>query len=140
MTRLLLLALVLALGAAPACNHSESENSAPVPFTMQGDHVTVDQASRFFKRLEKTETRATTGDARELRAVGQMVALANPSGELSGSRISWVQLDPKLTTLACSLAAERRPLPAKPMASLPFLPVTLHKFILAKKFRLPGMG
>lgn len=89
-----LIALVLVFSG---CEGSQIEHSVPDPFSVQGNQIKIDMNSKFAKHLEITEVQSAPGDAQALRSVGQMIALANRSGELSGSKISWVELDPKLT-------------------------------------------
>ncbi len=77
------------------------ESVAPIQasYKVEGDQIVVPNNSPFLKHLEvKKTTQTPLGDV-VFKTVGQIIALANSSGVLSNSEISWVELDPDLTIL-----------------------------------------
>lgn len=86
-------ALLVALSGA-GCTRSEPR--AVAPFSLKGHRALVDTASPFYRRLEIVDVRPAPEKAQALRMVGQLIALANASGELSGSPVAWVELEPNL--------------------------------------------
>lgn len=98
---------VLALLSAGCHGVPTPETKAAI--SVAGGRVEVDPQSGFMRRLKIAQASAAPGDAMALRTIGQMLALANPSGALAGSAVSWVELDPALTRQAgLSLGAAGR--------------------------------
>lgn len=52
------------------------------------------------ERLEVVPVGAAGGESAAYRGVGQIIALSNASGSLTGERVGWVELDPKVTAAA----------------------------------------
>lgn len=69
----------------------------PSPYTIAGGRVTLSPGSKLPGKLEIVTVGAASDQSVEFRTVGQVIALSNTSGELTGDRIGWVELEPKLT-------------------------------------------
>ena len=57
----------------------------------------MDLSSPMLKYLEIASIAPSRAQTQDLRVVGQIIALANYSDQLVGSKISWVELDPDLS-------------------------------------------
>jgi hypothetical protein len=90
---------VLALGFASfGCGrHEETPVDPESVFTLKGNIIGIDLSSPMMKYLEISPIPASSSQTQDLRVVGQIIALANDSDQLVGSRISWVELDPDLS-------------------------------------------
>lgn len=76
-----------------SCSRSR-DYSVPSPISVNGTAIQVRSDSKFTQQLDVVSLKAAPGGERVLRAVGQMVAVANPAGALEGETISWAVLDP----------------------------------------------
>jgi|GEM_PF-1776633 len=81
-----------------ACQSKPPVDNAP-SFLEQGDRIVLKMNSKFVNHLNFIRAKSAASGNLDLRAVGQMIALANPSGALKGSPISWVELSPELSKL-----------------------------------------
>lgn len=76
--------------------------------TLAQGRIVVEQSSPFLKHLELTRLDAAPQKQEPFKVVGQIVALANSSDELTGSGILWSELDPALTrSLGLDLKAQK---------------------------------
>jgi hypothetical protein len=74
--------------------------------SLEKGQIVVRQDSPFLKHLEVAPLGAERAQGEAFKVVGQVVALANNSDELTGSGILWSELDPALTqSLGLSLSA-----------------------------------
>jgi len=91
-----LLALILLL---PSWIRKEEPPVDPESvFKTTGNVISLDLKSPMLKYLEITPIPPSNSQVQDLRVVGQIIALANYSDQLVGSRISWVELDPELSS------------------------------------------
>jgi hypothetical protein len=74
----------------------DSENA----YKVEKDQIVVNPKSAFLKHLEVVKTTKTPRGEVAFKTVGQIIALANTSGVLSSSDLSWVELDPDLTRIS----------------------------------------
>jgi hypothetical protein len=95
--RTAILSLGLLLSGCHPGFFGEAPQTSPPILSIEGDRVVVQPESRFMKRLNSITVQSLPGTRFSLQAVGQMLALANPSGALSGPKISWVELDPDIS-------------------------------------------
>lgn len=101
MRRPLFLCLLLLAG----CSRSSQEYSVPDPISIKDGAVQIQPGSKFMEQINVVTVSPAPGGERKLRAVGQMVAMANPSGDLVKEEVSWVLLDADLAkSLALPLA------------------------------------
>jgi hypothetical protein len=75
-----------------ACNSSRNY-SVPDPIKISGASVKVQADSKFMEQIQISSVSRAPGGERKLRTVGQMIAMANSSGELTKNTASWVTLD-----------------------------------------------
>lgn len=94
----------------------------PAPFTVAAGVVMLPENSKFLARLEIVQAAAEAREQAAVRTVGQIIALSNASGALTGEEIGWVELDPGLSQAAglrlSEIKAERSGI-AFGMTSLP---------------------
>ena len=83
-----------------AGKNSGKDQRATNLFSVKDGHIVIEQESKFSHRLKLVPVRPAPAEKRNLRTVGQMLALANPSGGLESDQISWVELDPELSRSA----------------------------------------
>ena len=90
--------LVLCLGllSLSGCTKTASEYSVPDPISFSGGSVQIQAGSKFMEQIKVVPVGSAPGGERKLSAVGQMIALANPSDDLLKEQVSWVLLDPAL--------------------------------------------
>lgn len=69
----------------------------PPPFSLTDHHLRLAPGSKFSARLQIEQLSKAAGENMALRSVGQIIALSNTSGNLTGNPVSWVELDPKLS-------------------------------------------
>lgn len=62
-------------------------------FSIKGNLISLDPSSPMLKYLEISPIPKSKSLVQDLKVVGQIIALANYSDQLVGSRISWVELD-----------------------------------------------
>ena len=86
-------ALLLGLSA---CFSGSRDYSSPTPISVSGNSIQVQPGSKFMEQLRVVSVGNAPGGEHKLRTVGQMIAVANPSGALAGDKISWVTLDSEL--------------------------------------------
>jgi hypothetical protein len=80
------------------CGRREEQNSDPESiFTIKDGQINIDTTSPMMKYLELAPVSPSHVGSQNLKAVGQIIALANYSDQLVGSPISWVELDPDLS-------------------------------------------
>src|SRR5581483_9346604 len=77
---------------AAACNNSRNY-SVPDPIKISGASVKVQADSKFMEQIQIASVGRAPGGEHKLRTVGQMIAMANSSGELTKNAASWVTLD-----------------------------------------------
>jgi hypothetical protein len=87
---------LMSLFLLPGCFDSQTQLPAPNAITMSGKLIQIASDSKFMGQLQTVQLGKAPGGERKLRTVGQMVALANSSGDLTHSEVSWVTLDPDL--------------------------------------------
>jgi hypothetical protein len=83
-----------------SCNQtdrSEANGQSESVYQIVQNKIQIRQDSKFFKHLKIENVPQPVLDSRTLSSVGYMIALSNPSGELSKSRVSWVELDHALS-------------------------------------------
>jgi len=87
------------LGAlAAGCGRPSDKGYDPdSAISIQEGQIQVALDSPFLKHLEVAVVGPAEAQGRQFQVVGQVVALANSSDELTGSKISWAELDPDLT-------------------------------------------
>lgn len=77
----------------------------PPPYSLADGRVRFAAGSKLLGRLEVVAVGRAAQQSAEFRAVGQVIALSNASGNLTGDRVGWVELDPRLSAaLGLSLA------------------------------------
>ena len=79
------------------------KNAVQVPtsqYKIENDQIIVAEGSAFLKHLEIMKVTPTPNGEIVFKTVGQIIALANPSGFLARNEVSWVELDSDLTRLA----------------------------------------
>jgi hypothetical protein len=93
---LLLIGMAVALiFAVWGCVRQEEVPADPESvFTIKGNVIGLDLRSPMLKYLEISPIPPSAQQTQDLKEVGQIIALANDSDQLVGSRISWVELDP----------------------------------------------
>lgn len=102
MKRLVMASLLF--GSLLGCKETASQTTPE--YTLEKDQIVVREGSPFLQHLEITHAKETPRGDIAFKSVGQIIALANTSGVLSNSQVSWVELDPQLTKAAgLSLAA-----------------------------------
>jgi hypothetical protein len=79
-----------------ACFNSEKTENTVNPIVITGNTVQVQSGSRFLGQLQTVPLASAPGGERRLKTVGQMIAVANASGDLLHEGVSWVSLDPDL--------------------------------------------
>jgi hypothetical protein len=79
------------------CNSPES--TPPASYSVQNDQIIVPDDSPFRKHLEVIKAKAPEHNDVVFNTVGQIIALANSSSALSGTQLSWVELDPTLSAM-----------------------------------------
>ncbi len=80
------------------CARQEDRNNDPESiFSIKAGKIDIDLSSPILKHLETAPVQPSNSQTRDLKVVGQIIALANYSDQLVGSRISWVELDPDLS-------------------------------------------
>ena len=67
------------------------------PFSIVGNLLLLDSHSKLMPRLEMMAVGNPAANQSAMRTVGQIIAMANPSGSLNGESISWVELDTSLS-------------------------------------------
>jgi hypothetical protein len=87
-------AAVLIGGCGRSAEKSYDPDSA---ISIESGQIQVAVDSPFLKHLEVAVVGPAQVEGRQFRVVGQVVALANSSDELTGSKISWAELDPALS-------------------------------------------
>ena len=92
MKKFLFLSLPLFVG----CLNPGSEYKTQDPVIVSGGQIQVAPSSKFLEQIRVVPVAAAPGVQRKLRTVGQMVAMANSSGDLTRSAASWVTLEPEL--------------------------------------------
>jgi hypothetical protein len=91
-----LFSTLLCIGFAavmPGCFYSTQTEIPVPPITVSGNAIQVRAGSKFLNQLQIAEVTLAPGGERKLRTVGQMVAIATHSGELTSGGVSWVTLD-----------------------------------------------
>jgi hypothetical protein len=82
---------------AGCARHEQTPADPESVFKTTGNIISLDPKSPMLKYLEVSPIPASNSQTQDLRVVGQIIALANYSDQLVGSRISWVELDPDLS-------------------------------------------
>ncbi len=77
--------------------HEEAPVDPESVFSLKGNIINLDLSSPMLKYLEISPVPPSNSQTQDLRVVGQIIALANDSDQLVGSRISWVELDEDLS-------------------------------------------
>jgi hypothetical protein len=78
------------------CFGTQQDYSTPDEVSISGKTLQVAANSRFMSEIQVVPLGKAPGGERKLRTVGQMIAVANSSGDLTSSQVSWVTLDPAL--------------------------------------------
>jgi hypothetical protein len=90
--------MVLLAFVSLGCGRKEDQNGDPESvFSIKNGQIDIDAKSPMMKYLEITPVAPSHLGSQNLKAVGQIFALANDSDQLVGSSISWVELDPDLS-------------------------------------------
>lgn len=98
MRRLLLFGLAWGAGLASGCGNGAGKPYDPsAAVSSSGGQITVAGDSPFLKHLEVGPVGNDHAGVQQLRVVGQIVAMADNSDELTGARISWSELSPELS-------------------------------------------
>ena len=85
---------------------TEQKPAPSASYRIEKNRIILTEGTPFFKHLEIKKVQAVK-DAAGLKTVGQMIALANPSGNLSQEKISWAELDHDFTkSLGLNLKAQ----------------------------------
>lgn len=100
---------LLCLSLLPGCNRSSEEYSAADPISVKDGKILVQSSSKFVEQINIVGVSPAPGGEKKLRAVGQMVAMANSSGDLLKEGVSWVLLDADLVRSLGLPLAERAP-------------------------------
>ena len=95
-----LIAIVPLLGSLAACTKAEKAKPEEPAYHFENDQIVLNPSSPFMKRLEVIKVAEVANGDAAFKTVGQIIALANASGVLSNSDLSWSQLDPGLTKAA----------------------------------------
>lgn len=69
----------------------------PPPYSFSSGELVLKEGSKLLSRLEIVEVGAAAAESAQYRSVGQIIALSNNSGSLTGERVRWVELDAALT-------------------------------------------
>jgi hypothetical protein len=93
-----------------------------MPLTFWGSRLVLPSQSKLWSRLEIIPVEKAAAGKTSLRTVGQIIATANPSGNLVGPRSSWVELSPELLRTAGLRAGEHFPGPVGTCYGLTILP------------------
>jgi hypothetical protein len=89
-------AVLLALAfLQTGCFAAKLEYAVSNPVSLDGNTIEVHPGSKFTDQLKIVSIGSAAG-TRKLRTVGQMLAMVNSSGALTGPTLSWVTLDPGL--------------------------------------------
>lgn len=87
--------------------HQDNTIQAPVHVSENMIHIRPD--SKFMEQLHIISLSGSRGEEQKLKTVGQIVAMANLSGNLARNGISWVTLDPAvIRTSGLSLSESAR--------------------------------
>lgn len=70
----------------------------PPPFSFTGDRVILASGSKLLGCLEVVQVGEGASESTGLRAVGQIIALSNASGNLTGETADWVELEPQISS------------------------------------------
>ncbi len=92
--RLCVLALALGFAFCGCARKEETPVDPESVFKISGNVFSLDPTSPMMKYLEISPIPPPSSKSQDLKEVGQIIALANYSDQLVGSRISWVELDP----------------------------------------------
>ena len=93
----LVLGGVIAVIAVKVLHPPAAPLEPPPPFSFAGGRLILVPDSPLLTRLEILEVGGAAEESREYRAVGQILALSNTSGNLTGEQVGWVELDPALS-------------------------------------------
>ena len=72
----------------------------PPPYSFEDGRLVLAPGSSLRASLQIVAAGEAAGESRAYRAVAQILALSNASGNLTGDRTGWVELDPKLSASA----------------------------------------
>ena len=86
-----------AVFAAKGLRRADAPLEPPEPYALTGGRVVFAPGAKMLARLEIVAVGAAAAASTEFRTVGQIIALSNASGSLTGERVGWVELDPQLT-------------------------------------------
>jgi hypothetical protein len=70
------------------------------PYSFSNGRLIVAAGSKMLSHLEIVPVGQAAEESLEFRSVGQIIALSNISGNLTGNRLNWVELDPQLSASA----------------------------------------
>ncbi len=87
---------ILIFPALVSC--TKSEPVTPAPYKVEGNLITLREGTPFQKHLEIQKVQ-TVKNGEGLGTVGQMIALANPPGDLAHTGIAWTELDPDFSKI-----------------------------------------
>lgn len=86
---------ILVLVLLSSCS-KQQDYSVASPISVSGNVIQVRSDSKLTEQIHVVAVGVAPGGERKLRMVGQMIAMANSSGELVDKKVSWVMLDPEL--------------------------------------------
>ena len=75
------------------CSRGPLENRVETVFELQSDRIKIDSHSKFLKHLEIISLDSSESRTIAYESIGKMIALSNPSNDLTGPRTQWIELD-----------------------------------------------
>lgn len=89
----LIAGLLAAGGGFLLLRRAPAAAEAPPPYRIEDGSVVFAPGAKMLARLEVLAVGAAASSSVEFRSVGQIVALSNASGSLTGEGVGWVELD-----------------------------------------------